>query len=81
MASAGDKRPLDDSEAKGTKMEAVKKAKTDCDDDEGQKAQWWQIGPIYQIYPKSFMDSEGKGVGTLKGKERLSLQALISLAR
>ena len=30
--------------------------------------QWWQKGPIYHIYPKSFHDSSGNGIGDLKGK-------------
>jgi alpha-glucosidase len=28
---------------------------------------WWQIGVIYQIYPRSFMDTTGNGIGDLSG--------------
>ena len=39
---------------------------------------WWETGVIYQIYPRSFQDSDADGVGDLVGIER-RLDYLVSL--
>ena len=32
-----------------------------------QERQWWKEGCVYQIYPRSFFDSNGDGIGDLRG--------------
>jgi alpha-glucosidase len=39
-------------------------------DDEGDPGHWWRSGVVYQIYPRSFMDANGDGVGDLRGIEQ-----------
>jgi oligo-1,6-glucosidase/alpha-glucosidase len=34
------------------------------------KRPWWESGVIYQIYPRSFQDSNGDGIGDLEGVRR-----------
>ena len=31
---------------------------------------WWEEGVVYQIYPRSFLDTSGDGVGDLRGIQR-----------
>ena len=41
---------------------------------------WWQSGAIYQIYPRSFSDADGDGIGDLRGiTERLDYCASLGV--
>ena len=41
---------------------------------------WWKEAVIYQIYPRSFMDANGDGIGDLQGiKSRLPYLAKLGI--
>ena len=41
---------------------------------------WWKNSVIYQIYPRSFMDSNGDGIGDLNGiRQKLDYLKLLGV--
>ena len=49
--------------------------------DSEELAPWWQRGVVYQVYPRSFQDTNGDGIGDLRGViERLDYLASLGVA-
>jgi alpha-glucosidase len=36
----------------------------------GGRVRWWEDAVVYQVYPRSFQDSDGDGIGDLRGVRR-----------
>ncbi len=48
-------------------MNIISPSDQELDQNQNNKAPWWKGAVIYHIYPRSFYDSNGDGVGDLRG--------------
>ena len=42
---------------------------------------WWRDGVLYQIYPRSYMDTNGDGIGDLRGHHRAARPSAVARRR